>query len=72
MKCGTPVITSNAGALPEVVGEAAIQFGSPDGNERPYVGLELWRSAPARRHRYGGRGANLKKAYLRDTGRYAG
>jgi glycosyltransferase involved in cell wall biosynthesis len=25
MSCGTPVITSNAGALPEVVGEAAIQ-----------------------------------------------
>jgi glycosyltransferase involved in cell wall biosynthesis len=25
MSCGTPVITSNAGALPEIVGEAAIQ-----------------------------------------------
>ena len=25
MACGTPVITSNAGALPEVVGDAALQ-----------------------------------------------
>ena len=26
MACGTPVITSNAGALPEVTGEAAVQI----------------------------------------------
>jgi glycosyltransferase involved in cell wall biosynthesis len=33
MACGVPVISSNAGSLPEVVGDAALQFNPYDPNE---------------------------------------
>jgi D-inositol-3-phosphate glycosyltransferase len=43
MACGTPVVASNAGALPEVVGEAGWLLPPDDHNAWLTVLRELWR-----------------------------
>lgn len=41
MRVGTPVITSNTSSLPEVVGDAALRIGSPEGAKSATGGVEL-------------------------------
>ncbi len=48
MACGTPVITSNATSLPEVVGDAAVQVVPGDGDTLAQAILDLHRSQARR------------------------
>ena len=50
MACGTPVVVSDRGSLPEVVGEAGIQV-NPDEPEEIAQGMAAVLSAPDLRHR---------------------
>ncbi len=62
MACGTPVVVSDRGSLPEVVGEAAIQV-DPDEPEAIAEGIARLLRDPALR-------ARLRKAGLRQAARF--
>jgi glycosyltransferase involved in cell wall biosynthesis len=61
MQCGTPVITSNAASLPEVVGDAAIMVDADDGDALCDAMLRVYRDAPLRERM---REASLARAAL--------
>ena len=48
MKCGTPVITSNASSLPEVVGDAGIMVSPTDEDALCHAMLEIFRDSALR------------------------
>jgi glycosyltransferase involved in cell wall biosynthesis len=52
MACGTPVLCSNAGSLPEVVGEAGIYF-DPNDVDSIAGAIRLFLAAPAFRDELG-------------------
>jgi len=49
MACGTPVVTSKAASLPEIVGDAGLMVAPTDGEALAEAMAQLWRDADLRR-----------------------
>jgi glycosyltransferase involved in cell wall biosynthesis len=66
MACGTPVVTSNLTAVPEVVGDAGITVNPLDADELACAMAEML-SAPGKRQEYAARGLERAKRFSEDT-----